>query len=281
MALYYIVFLAVVQGITEFLPISSSAHLILGRDLMAAMGLPPSDGSAGDLLAFDIALHVGTLGAVMVYFRRDVAEMIGGLVDGVTGRAGSRFRFFLLVVVATLPIVVIGFLARDLVTDLLRATVVIAWTTFLFGIGLWVADRWPTSKHEHESLTVIDALIVGFAQCLALIPGVSRAGICMTAGRFLGLDRPLSARFSLVLAMPTLAAAGLLASYGLYRGGDARLTADAILGGVIAFFCAWIAIALMMRWLQRATYTPFAVYRIALGLLLLVLIYGFGWSPLA
>jgi undecaprenyl-diphosphatase len=228
MALYYILFLAVVQGITEFLPISSSAHLILGRDLMVALGLPPSDGSAADLLAFDIALHVGTLGAVIAYFWRDVAEMIGGLIDGISGRTGPRFRLLLLVVVATIPIVVVGFLARAIVTDLLRATEIIAWATLLFAFVLWVADRRPTTKHEPVSLTVTDAVTVGLMQCLALIPGVSRAGICMTAGRMLGFDRPLSARFSLLLSMPTIAAAGLLAGYGLYRGGNAHLTADAV-----------------------------------------------------
>lgn len=279
MALYYIVFLAVVQGVTEFLPISSSAHLILVRDLLVALGLPPSNDSAADMLAFDVALHVGTLGAVIVYFWRDVAEMIGGLFDGLTGKGGPRFRLLLLVVVATVPIVVVGFLAKDFVTNLLRATEIIAWMTLLFALVLWVADRRQVVLHEPAALTVKDAVIVGVMQCLALIPGVSRAGICMTAGRFLGFDRPLSARFSLLLAMPTIAAAGLLASYDLYKGGNAHLTADAVVGGALAFVCAWAAIALMMSWLRHATYTPFIVYRIALGLLLLALIYGFGWSP--
>ena len=147
MALYYIVFLAAVQGITEFLPISSSAHLILVRDLFVALGLPAAEGSAADMLAFDVALHVGTLGSVIVYFRRDVAEMIGGVFDGVTGRGGPRFHLLLMVVVATVPIVIIGFLVKDLVADLLRATEVIAWTTLLFAVALWAADRQKTVKH--------------------------------------------------------------------------------------------------------------------------------------
>jgi undecaprenyl-diphosphatase len=132
--------------------------------------------------------------------------------------------------------------------------------------------------HRPESLAFKDALIVGLFQCLAIIPGVSRAGICMTAGRLLAFDRPLSARFSLLLAMPTLAAAGLLAAFDL-RNADARLTADALVGGVLSFVFALIAVALMMGWLRRATYMPFVVYRVALGLVLLVLVYGFGWSP--
>jgi len=278
MALYYIIFLAVVQGVTEFLPISSSAHLILGRHLME-LGLPPSGGTPADELAFDIALHVGSMGAVIAYFWRDVREMALGLVDGVSGRGGPRFRLFLLVAVASLPIVVIGFLAKDLVVAFLRSAEIIAWTTVVFAVVLWLADRRPTVAGEPEAIGFRSALVVGAMQCLAIIPGVSRAGICMTAGRFLGFDRPLSARFSLLLSLPTILGAGLLASYDLYKGGDTQLNADAVLGGVLAFFAAWVAITLMMQWLRRASYTPFVVYRLALGLLLLVLIYGFGWTP--
>ena len=278
MVLYPIIFLAAVQGITEFLPISSSAHLILARDFLVAIGLPAAEGTAADMLAFDVALHVGTLVSVMVYFRREVVEMIGGLFDGIAGRGGPRFRLLLMVVVATIPIVIIGFLVKNLVTDLLRATEVIAWTTLLFAIVLWAADRQKTVKHEATELSTRDAIVVGLLQVLSIIPGVSRAGICMTAGRLIGFDRPLSARFALLLAMPTIAAAGSLASVDLYRGGG-RLTADAVIGGAFAAVFAWIAIALLMRWLERATYTPFVVYRVALGLFLLVLIYGFGWAP--
>lgn len=279
MPLTVILFLAAVQGVTEFLPISSSAHLILARDFLVALGLPAAEGSAADILAFDIALHIGTLAAVVVYFWRDVTEMIGGLFDGITGRGGHRFRLLLLVIVATLPIVVVGFIARDFVTDVLRATEVIAWTTLVFGVLLWIADRRETVTRTTDALTLRDALFVGGMQCLAIVPGVSRAGICMTAGRLLGFDRPLSARFALLLGIPTIAAAGLLAGFDLYQAGDAQVTADAALGGGMAFVFAFIAVALMMRWLRHATYTPFVVYRIALGLLLLGLVYGVGWSP--
>lgn len=279
MALNYILFLAVVQGITEFLPISSSAHLILGRDLLAAFGAPPSTGSRSDELAFDIALHVGTLGAVIAYFRRDVAEIMLGLIDGLMGRGGQRFRLFQLLAIATIPIIAIGFLAKGVVTDLMRSIEVMAWMTLVFAVVLWVADRRPEAKAEPVAMTAKEALIVGLMQCLAIIPGVSRAGICMTAGRLLGFDRPLSARFSLLLAVPAIIGAGLLGGYDLYRAGNVRLTADAVIGGSLAFVAAWIAITVMMRWLERASYTPFIVYRIALGLLLLGLLYGAGWSP--
>jgi undecaprenyl-diphosphatase len=279
--IYYIAFLALVQGITEFLPISSSAHLILGRDLLDTLGLPVSHGTASDQLAFDIALHIGSLGAVVIYFWRDVWEMILGAFDGVRGRGGARFRLLLMVVIATVPIIIIGFAAKDVVETLLRATEIIAWTTLIFGIALWLADRKPLERHDPIAIGYKDAVIVGLMQCLAIIPGVSRSGITMTAGRMLGFDRPLSARFATLLSLPTIAGAGLLGAIDLSRSGNASLTADALVGGAMAFVIAFLAIALLMRWLRSASYMPFVVYRIVLGVFLLVLIYGFGWSPVA
>ena len=279
MTFFYILFLALVQGITEFLPISSSAHLILGRDLLAATGLAASQGTAADQLAFDIALHIGSLGAVALYFWRDIAEMILGLIDGVTGKGGPRFQLLVMLIVATVPIVIIGFFAQNVVTHMLRSTVIIAWTTVIFGVVLWVSDRIMPARRATEEITVRDAIFVGLMQCLAIIPGVSRSGITMTAGRFLGFDRPLSARFASLLALPTITAAGMLGAYDLYKAGDAHLTSDAVVGGVLAFISAFIAIWWMMRWLRHASYMPFIVYRLILGVLLLVLIYGFGWTP--
>lgn len=273
MPLIYITVLAAVQGVTEFLPISSSAHLILSRDLLAGLGLQAADGSAGDQLAFDIALHVGSLLAVVAYFWRDVLEMIAGIFDGLTGRGGPRLHLLLLVLVATVPVVLLGFVARDLVVGFLRNTEVIAWTTILFGLLLWFADRQVPARDSVGELRYRDALIVGLFQVIAVIPGVSRSGICMTAGRFLGFDRPLSARFASLLAIPTISAAGLLAGYELYSGGNARLTSDALIGGLLAFVFALVAIALMMGWLRRSTYLPFVVYRLALGLILLAVVY--------
>ena len=177
MALQYLLFLALVQGVTEFLPISSSAHLILGRDLMDALGVPPAQGSAEDELAFDIALHVGSLLAVLLYFRRDAALMALGLVDALTGRWGARSRLLLLIVVATIPILIVGFLARD------------------SGHGRPARDRdhrlddGPVSASpcgrrtarrrrsaSRNELRLRDAVLIGLAQCLAVIPGVSRLG---------------------------------------------------------------------------------------------------------
>lgn len=273
MEFFNLVVLAIVQGVTEFLPVSSSAHLILGRVVLSALGLSVAEMSPAQELALDIALHVGSLGAVLIYFWRDIWMLLQGVLDGLTGRGGERFRLVLVVIAASLPIVVIGFAAKDLVTEFGRAVTVLAWATIIFGILLWFADRAPQKHSSLENLSWRNAMIVGFAQCLAIIPGVSRSGICMTAGRFAGLDRPLSARLALLLSIPTILGAGVLGGYDLYKAGDAQVTSDAIAGGIIAFFAAWAAIALLMSWLKRQSYTPFVIYRVILGVVLLALIY--------
>lgn len=267
-------FLSIVQGITEFLPISSSAHLILGRELMQALGVASSQMTPMEELAFDIALHIGTLGAVVIYFWREMLMFVRGALELVTGRMGEAGRLLLLTIAASVPIVIIGFLAKDFITDQARSTVVIGWTSVLFGLLLWAADRRGQVKGALGELTLRDGVLIGFAQCLAIIPGVSRSGICMTAGRFLGLDRTLSARFAMLLSIPTIMGAGVLATVDLVKAGDATVTTDALIGGAMAFVSALVAISLMMGWLRTRSYTPFVIYRVVLGVALLALVMG-------
>ncbi|WP_127145262.1 undecaprenyl-diphosphate phosphatase [Pelagibacterium montanilacus] len=272
MELIYVALLALVQGVTEFLPVSSSAHLILGRVIMGAMGFDIAAMSPSEELALDIALHVGSLGAVLVYFRDDIGLLVSGLLDGLRGRGGERLRLVLVVIAASLPIVVVGFAAKDLVVEFGRSLWMLALSTIVFGVLLYFSDRRPEVHSRLETLSLRNAMIVGFAQCIAIIPGVSRSGICMTAGRYAGLDRPLSARLALLLSIPTILGAGVLGGLDLYEAGNARLTTDALFGGVLAFFSAWATVALMMTWLKRQTYTPFVIYRLVLGLFLIGLI---------
>lgn len=267
-------FLALVQGVTEFLPISSSAHLILGRHVLAALGFAVSEMSAAEELALDIALHVGSLGAVIVYFWRDIWLLLQGLIDGVTGKWSSRSRLLLVVIAASIPIVISAFLAKDFITESGRSLVIIGWTTLIFGLVLWFVDRQPQKKSDIESLSFRDAIIIGVAQCIAIIPGVSRSGICMTAGRMVGLDRPLSARLAMLLSIPTILGAGVLAGYDMIKSGNSQLTSDALFGGLLSFVFALAAIALLMTWLKRQTYTPFVIYRVVLGVLLLGFVYA-------
>ena len=261
--------LALIQGITEFLPISSSAHLIL---------VPVFTGWPDQGPMMDVAVHVGTLGAVIVYFRRDVWHMISGL--GSLGRndrdrdrdPGLRLAFH--VVVATIPVVVAGAALASIGLSVLRSPVLIGWTMAGFGVLLYVADRSNMTIRKIEHMTLAHALFIGVAQAVALIPGTSRAGITMTAARALGYERTESARFSMLLSIPTIIAAGGLIGYKLHGVGDLALTTQAGAAAILAFAAALGTVWLMMAWLERSSFTPFVLYRVALGGYLLWLAYG-------
>lgn len=269
MPILHIVILALVQGITEFLPISSSAHLILVPELLGW----PDQG-----LLIDVAVHVGTLGAVLVYFWRDIATMVAGLFDLARGRRSAAARLAVMVVLATLPVLMAGYLLGevwgDAIMESMRNIRVIGWTTLVFGLALYAADRFGGSSRSVAQVRIRDAVLIGFAQVLALVPGTSRSGVTMTAARALGMDRPDAARFSLLLSIPTILGAGTLAGAELWQQGNSGQTEAAITAAGFAFVSALAAIALMMAWLRRATFLPFVVYRVALGGTLLLIAYG-------
>jgi len=268
-----LVLLALVQGITEFLPISSSGHLILVWEGLDAGGLSTPAEAGGDRLALDVAVHVGTLAAVCGYFRRDLAAMIRGGLRWLRGGRDADARLAINVAVATLPVVAVGLSAREMVAEHLRSVELVAWTTLIFGVALYAADRAGGLRRKLAEMDVPDALIVGMLQILALMPGTSRAGITATAGRMLGYSRQEAARFALLLGIPTIAGAGVLAGIDLAGSDAAALRLDALVAAVLACGAAWLAIALLMRWLRRQTFTPFVVYRLALGLALLGYVY--------
>ncbi len=274
MPILHLLILALVQGITEFLPISSSGHLILAWAVFDAEGLPGLAQTDAHRLVIDIAVHVGTLGAVCLYFWRDLSGAIAGFFKLLSGGRGPMPRLALALIIGTLPVVVVGFLAKDLVAGSLRSIEIIAWTTFGFGLLLYFADRIGLTVRRLEHITVVQALIIGLAQVLALVPGTSRSGITMTAARFLGYERQEAARFSLLLSIPTILGAGTLAGLDLAKAEDAQLTADALIAAGLSFVMALIAIAAMMAWLKRFSFTPFVWYRLGLAGLLFWLVYG-------
>ena len=251
-----LVVLALIQGITEFLPISSSAHLIL---LKYVTGWPDQ----GPVM--DVAVHVGTLGAVMLYYRGEVWAMLRAIPKLGDAATVPGARLLLHLVVATIPVVLAGTALSMYGLEWLRSPALIGWTMLGFGLLLYAADRFNMTIRAVEHMTIAHALIIGFAQVLALIPGTSRAGITMTAARALGYERTEAARFSMLLSMPTILAAGALIGYKLYRSGDMALGIDAAIAAGLAFITAFAAIGLMMAWLKRASFTPFVVYRVALG----------------
>ena len=265
MPLLHIAILGLVQGITEFLPISSSGHLVLVPVLLDW----PDQG-----LVIDVAVHVGTLGAVMLYFWRDVALMVGRLGRLATGHLDGGGRLVAYVIIGTIPVIIAGFALNHFVPGGIRSIEVIAWTTLGFGIVLYLADRMGMTLRRMDHMGFSDAVIIGLAQVLALIPGTSRSGITMTAARGLGFERPDVARFSMLLSMPAILGAGVLKGLELYQSGDAALTVSALIAAGLALISALIAIWAMMAWLRRSTFTPFVVYRVLLGVFLLAVAYG-------
>lgn len=265
LTLLHIIVLAMVQGITEFLPISSSAHLIL---------VPIVTDWRDQGLMLDVAVHVGTLAAVMVYFWRECWSMAQGAANLVLLRGSHEARLVLYVVIATLPIIPAAWLLKDFVANDLRQGIeMIAWATLGFGVLLYIADRGGMRIRRIEHMTALSALAIGLAQVLALIPGTSRSGITMTAARFLGFERAEAARFSLLISMPVILGIGIVAAVDLYAAKNLAIGLDALLAAGFAFVFALITIALMLRWLRRASFTPFVAYRVVLGIGLLVWIY--------
>jgi undecaprenyl-diphosphatase len=268
MELFDIVALALIQGLTEFLPVSSSGHLVLW---------PLLTGRPDQGVTMDVAVHMGTLAAVCLYFKRDAGELVIGLADVLRGRVGTNAaRLFLLIALATLPAVVAGLVLKLTGwVDALRALEVIGWATLLGGLLLWYADRVGDQRRDTGGWGLRDAILMGLAQALALVPGTSRSGITMTMARFLGFERADAARLSLLMAMPVILAAGALETAGLVRGGNLALTAELALGAALSFVAALGALTVMMRMFRRDwTMLPFVAYRLALGAGLLALAYG-------
>jgi undecaprenyl-diphosphatase len=255
-----IIVLALVQGITEFLPVSSSAHLVL---------IPELTGWTDQGIGLDVAVHLGSLLAVLVYFRRDAAQMVKELAGPRKASTGEGGRLLLKVAIGAVPVLIAGALLRDFIESELRSALVIAWMTVAFAILLYLADR-CRSAGSIVDMRLRDALFIGLAQVLALVPGVSRAGVTMTAARFLGYSRSEAARFSLLLSVPTILGASALVGRELYASGELALQREAWLAAGFAFLAALVSISAMMRWLRRASFTPFVVYRLLLGVGLLI-----------
>ena len=259
---YQIIILALIQGLTEFLPVSSSAHLILVSQLL---------GWNNEGLVLDVATHFGTLLAVVFYFRKDLQALIYAWLRPDLSTAVDR-RMGLLLLIGSLPGLYIGWMEAEWVQENLRSIEVIAWATIGFGVLLWIADRWGGTRHELEELTKTQALLVGMAQVLALIPGTSRSGITITAGRFLGMTRATAARFSFLLAIPILGAAGSYGAMQVWQGQTIISAADFLLAAGVAAVAGFTCIWAFLRLLEKAGFLPFIIYRLVLGFLLLSLI---------
>ena len=255
------VILALVQGLTEFLPISSSAHLILVPRLL---------GWEDQGLAFDVAVHVGTLAAVVTYFRHEVGRMFVAWLQSIGGKgmnADARLAWFILL--GAVPAVAAGLLLHDVIETTLRSPLVIAFTTIFFGLVLWWADRRGRQRRDEHALGVADVLLIGCAQALALIPGTSRSGITMTAALALGLTRTAAARFSFLLSIPVILMAGAYEALKLVEHSGPVAWDVLSVGTVVAAVSAWLCIHFFLKLVERTGMLPFVIYRLALGVFLL------------
>lgn len=255
--MFDVVLLSLIQSATEFLPVSSSGHLILAD----AFGI------SDQTLTMDMALHVGTLLAVIAYFHKDVMAMFYGLF-----KKGPARDLIYKLLVALSPILVVGYFLHDIVETLFRSPVLIACTSIFYGILLWWVDKVCPKNRDINALTLKGAFIIGCAQILALVPGTSRSGITMTCARYLGLTRTESARFSMLLSIPTIGLGALYQGYISYRAeGLSEISSPDILWGIgLSGVFGLMAVWFLMNWVKNASFAIFAIYRVVLGVFLLI-----------
>jgi undecaprenyl-diphosphatase len=260
MDLLQAVVLAVVQGLSEFLPISSSGHLIL---------VPHFLGWTDQGLAFDVAVHVGTLLAVLIYFRRQLGRMAVAWVDSVLRRKHTRdSRLAWQILVATVPVGLVGLAFDDFIEANLRSPLFVAGTLTVFGLLMYAADRFGKGDRDEYGLSWGQALTIGVAQALALMPGTSRSGVTMTAGRMLGLTRSAAARFSFLLAVPGIAAAGAYEGLKLATSPEPVAWQPMLVGAFFAALSGIACIHFLIRFIERIGLLPFALYRLLLAALI-------------
>ncbi len=262
----HLLVLAIVQGFTEFLPISSSAHLIL---------VPRMFGWADQGLVFDVAVHIGSLLAVVIYFRREVKTMLLAWIDSLAGRqqtADSKLAW--LIILGTLPAMTAGFFFEDIIKTSLRAPWIIAMASIVFGLLLWFSEKIGNHQRSEYDINWKHALIIGCWQMLALIPGTSRAGITITAGLLLGMTRQAAARFSFLLAIPVIIASGSLESYQMFTTVSPISWTDLGIGALLSAISAGLCIHWFLKLIDRVGMAPFVIYRLLLGFLIFML-FGF------
>ncbi len=267
MTFIHLFLLAVIQGITEFLPISSSGHLIL---------LPALTPLEDQGLVIDVAVHVGTLFAVILYFRRDVAVAVSGIPDLLRWKIDNQGAWLALcLAIATVPVMIAGLIFKLTgLMDAMRSVALIGWTMIIFGIVLYVTDQQGQEVKTIRNWSLRDALVLGLWQAVALIPGTSRSGICISGARWLGYSRFDAARISMLMSIPTIIASGVLMGGDAVARMDIQALRDGAIAAVMSFFAALAALAFMMNLLRRVSFTPYVVYRLVLGTVLLWIAYS-------
>ncbi|GLQ35454.1 undecaprenyl-diphosphatase 1 [Amylibacter marinus] len=267
MPLYYLLLLAIIQGLTEFLPVSSSGHLAV---------LPSLTGQEDQGQFIDVAVHIGTLGAVVLYFWADVKMAFWGFLRWFKGDFTSPgAQLALLLALATVPVVLFGILLKLTgMDDAIRSVKVIAWSMLLFGVVLYVVDQKSPQHKSKSQWSIKDALIMGMWQAVALIPGSSRSGTTITGARILGYSRTEGAKLAMLMSIPTIIASGTLLGAEVASTADWAAAKNGAIAAIFAFGSGLIALKLMMRFLSSISFTPYVIYRIILGIALLIFAYS-------
>ena len=259
MYFFPVILLAIIQGITEFLPVSSSAHLIIASDFIEF---------TYKNIALDVSLHLGTLLAVIVYFRSDILLIMSGIIDSQSKGRNTAIQIF----IATVPIVIFGGLAFMMgIVDYFRNIQVIALSTIIFGVVLYYADIQNDKKTKTiYELKIEESFIIGLFQILAIIPGTSRSGIVYSGGRFLNISRIEALRFAMLLSIPTILLSAFIPTYKFVESPSSEFLLIGTVGLIVSFATAYLSISLLMNWVRNFSMVPFVIYRIILGSVLLV-----------
>ena len=266
MAFDQLLLLAAIQGITEFIPVSSSGHLVLAHKWG---GTPQAEALSS--AALDVALHLGTLAAVIIYFRQDFVRLTVGAWDVLMAKQTAPRQEAQNMVCATVPVLLAAALLFGLgLIDALRRAEIVAWASILFAVPLYLADRYGASGKAVSDMAARPAFMMGLAQMLALIPGASRAGVTIMAGRALGFSREAAARYSMLMAMPVILAFALFSLLDLWAAGNVAALGTALLGAVLAALFAFASIDIFLKLTRRLSLLPFVIYRIGLGAAILL-----------
>ncbi|MAZ98480.1 MAG: undecaprenyl-diphosphate phosphatase [Rhodospirillaceae bacterium] len=264
MPLTHLIILSLIQGLTEFLPVSSSGHLIIVPNILSWRDQG---------LIIDVAVHAGSLLAVVIYLWRDLWSMTAALIDFRNLRENPNLKLAQIIIIASLPVMAAGFMVSLFVGDFARNVEIIGWATLGFGILLGLSDKIGMTLNELKHMQFLDGILIGISQALALIPGASRSGLTITMARFLGYNRSAAARFSLLLAIPAILGASTLKGIELAQSQNAILSIDVAIVIMISFVAAFASISIMMNWLNKAGFMPFVIYRVVLGTGLLAWVY--------
>lgn len=270
------IILGIVQGLTEFLPVSSSAHVQIASELMQIPGLSDKNSAT---TAFIATIQLGTEAAVLIYFAKDIARLVKAWFRGVSNaklRDNADYRMAWLVIIASIPVGLVGYLLRDFIQDTVRTLWVVAFTMILFAAILFLADRYGRRQKEVAEVTFNSAVGFGLSQALAVIPGVSRSGASISFGLFAGFTRAAAARFSFLIGIPAVLASGLIEFKDSYQMLDANALSGTIVATITSFVVGYLVIAGLLKYLNKGSFMPFVVWRLVVGFGLLVMLSN-GW----